>query len=289
MVSILGLGASEIGFRRSTEADVARLVHVALDHGVNLIDTAECYLESEALLGRVLQGKRQEVHLFTKCGHAAGLNSGDWERQTLEASIERSLTRLKTDYLDVIHLHSCSLEVLGQGDVVEVLTRAKAAGKTRYIGYSGDGEDALYALELGVFDSLETSVNVADQQAVELTIPRARASGVGVVAKRPIANAVWQILDRPKDSYVVPYWERLKILAYPQFVGANVQGGVETALKFTWTVPGVSSAIVGTTSPERLLRNIGVADLPKLAAESFETIRRRWREVAGSEQWVGLE
>ena len=70
--------------------------------------------------------------------------------------------------MDVVHLHSCSEEVLRRGDVIEVLQRAKEAGKTRFIGYSGDTTDALYAIRTGVFDSLETSLNIADQEAIEL-------------------------------------------------------------------------------------------------------------------------
>ena len=83
------------------------------------------------------------------------------------------------DHVDVIHLHSRSEEILRRGEVIEVLRRAKEQGKTRYIGYSGDSTDALYALQTGVFDSFETSLNIADQEAIDLTIPLAMKQGIG--------------------------------------------------------------------------------------------------------------
>ncbi len=288
MVSILGFGASEIGFRKSTEAEVDRLMGLALDHGINVLDTAECYLQSEERLGQALQGRRADVYLFTKCGHASGLTSPDWEKETLQASIDRSLVRLRTDYVDVIHLHSCSREVLARGEVVDVLTQAKAAGKARYIGYSGDSEDARYALELGVFDSLETSVNIADQQALTMTLPKAVVESVGVVAKRPIANVAWRYRERPLDEYVLPYWQRLKVLNYPALATDEVDASVALALKFTWSVAGVGTAIVGTSSAERLMQNIRTAESANLSEDLFKDFRQRWQEVS-QPTWVGLE
>src|SRR6185312_865484 len=102
------------------------------------VDTAECYNDSEEKIGRSISGRRGEFHLFTKCGHSAGFDLPDWDPKMLAMQIERSLLRLNTDRVDLVQLHSCSEEMLRQGDVIDVLVRAKEAGKTRYIGYSGD-------------------------------------------------------------------------------------------------------------------------------------------------------
>jgi len=106
---------------------VHALLGLALDHGLNVIDTAECYMDSEEKLGRALRGERGECLLFTKCGHApsvppAGLLTRarrkinrmlgktilDWNPRLLELQIEQSLHRLHTDYIDLMQLHSCS-------------------------------------------------------------------------------------------------------------------------------------------------------------------------------------
>lgn len=284
-VSVLGFGGSEIGYEGVDAATVGRLLGGALDAGLNVIDTAECYLESEELVGRAVSHRRDEFHLFTKCGHASGLPHADWTPALITASVERSLKRLRTDRLDLVQLHSCSADVLREGGVIDALRRARDEGKTRFVGYSGDGADALYAVECGAFDTLQTSVNVADQQALELTLPHARERGMGVIAKRPVANAVWRHESRPEDEYVRPYWERVRRLDY-DFLKRGVGEAVGTALRFTLSVPGVHTAIVGTTRPGRWRENAEMLAAGPLAPEEFESIRARWREVA-DDDWGG--
>jgi aryl-alcohol dehydrogenase-like predicted oxidoreductase len=191
-VGTLGFGGSEIHDEHASYATIERLLHQALDDGLNVIDTAECYGPSEEFIGRAVGNRRDMYYLFTKCGHAAGLDLPDWDARLLEQSVERSLRRLQTEYVDLVQLHSCSEEVLRQGEVIDVLQRLRDAGKTRYIGYSGDGQAAQYAIQCGAFDTLQTSINIVDQTALEGILPLAREQGMGVIAKRPLANAVWR-------------------------------------------------------------------------------------------------
>src|SRR5262245_4031512 len=214
VVSVLGFGGSEIGYDGVAPRTVARLLNSGLDAGLNVVDTAECYVDSESLIGQAVGARRREFYLFTKCGHPRGWARADWRPASLLASLERSLKRLQTDYLDLIQLHSCSLAELERGDVIEALERARERGWARYIGYSGDGAAARHAVECGRFDTLQTSINVADQEAIDLTLPLARARNVGVIAKRPLANVAWRYRRRP-ESYYADYWERLRRLDYP--------------------------------------------------------------------------
>src|SRR3982074_3327268 len=105
-VSVLGFGGAEIGFEGATAETVARLLNSALDAGLNVIDTAECYEGSEELIGQAVGHRRKDFYLFTKCGHPRGIGSEDWSSSSLLESIERSLRRLRTDCLDLIQLHS---------------------------------------------------------------------------------------------------------------------------------------------------------------------------------------
>jgi aryl-alcohol dehydrogenase-like predicted oxidoreductase len=280
-----------------------------LDQGLNVIDTAECYMDSEEKVGRALRGKRQQCLLFTKCGHvppvgpaglvtragrklwrpinrALGRTLVDWDPRLLERSIDQSLRRLQTDWIDLIQLHSCSEELLRQGAVIEVLQRARQAGKARSIGYSGDGAAALYAVESGQFDTLQTSVNLADQQSIELTLPLAAERAMGVIAKRPVANAVWKHSVKPENSYHHVYWDRIEELRY-DFL-RNQDQAVEMALRFTLTAPAVQTAIVGTTKPDHWRKNAGYASAGSLDAAQFDAIRKRWRQVARAD-WTGQE
>jgi aryl-alcohol dehydrogenase-like predicted oxidoreductase len=283
--SILGFGGSEIGYEGVSGRTVARLLSGALDAGLNAIDTAECYDESEVLIGRAIGARRREVYLFTKCGHGGGWDRAEWRPAPLLESIERSLKRLRTDYLDLIQLHSCSLAELRRGDAIEALERARERGWTRYIGYSGDAEAARYAVECGRFDTLQTSVSIADQEAIDLTLPLARSRQMGVIAKRPLANAAWQYGRKPGESYYQTYWSRLRTLDYA-FLRDTPDTAAATALRFTLGVPGVHTAIVGTTRPERWQQNAALLGAGPLPAAEFERIRARWREVADS-SWVG--
>lgn len=282
-VSVLGFGGSEIGYQRVGGRTVTTLLWSALDAGLNVIDTAECYEDSETLIGKAIGSRRRECYLFTKCGHAGGWDRADWRPAALLNGIERSLRRLETDYLDLIQLHSCSLATLKKGDAIAALERARERGWTRSIGYSGDGEAARYAIECGRFDTLQTSVSIADQEALDLTLPLARERQMGVIAKRPIANAIWRATRKP-ESYYEDYWYRLKQLEYPFLKSSDTAVG--TALRFTLSVPGVHTAIVGTAKPERWQENAALLRAGTLPAKEVERIRARWREVADA-SWVG--
>jgi aryl-alcohol dehydrogenase-like predicted oxidoreductase len=285
LVSPLGFGGSEIGYEGVSARTAARLLNSALDAGLNVIDTAECYADSERLIGRAVSGRRGEFYLFTKCGHAGGWGRPDWRAPSLLRSVERSLQRLETDHVDLVQLHSCSLGELEQGEAIEALERARERGWTRYIGYSGDGEAARFAVECGRFDTLQTSVSIADQEAIELTLPLARARDLGVIAKRPLANVAWRYRRKPSESYYQAYWSRLRALDYDFLRGAP-GSAVGLALRFTLAVPGVHTAIVGTTKPERWRENAALLEAGPMPDEAFERIRARWREVADA-SWDG--
>src|SRR5216117_164403 len=87
MASVLGFGGSEIGYQGVSARTVSRLLGSALDTGLNVVDTAECYDDSEVLIGRAIGARRREFHLFTKCGHAGTWGRADWRPAALSRSI----------------------------------------------------------------------------------------------------------------------------------------------------------------------------------------------------------
>src|SRR6266480_3318618 len=285
-VSVVGFGGAEIGYHNVSEEQVAELLNSALDAGLNVIDTAECYHRSEELIGQAVSNRRKEFYLFTKCGHPRGLESApNWSRDSILESIERSLQRLKTDRLDLVHLHSCSESELRKGEAIGALQTARERGYTRYIGYSGDSRPAHYAVECGAFDTLQISISIADQEAIDLTLPLAREKQMGVIAKRPIANVAWKTGHKPMDSYHHEYWERLRKLNY-DFLDHDLEKSISIALRFTLSVPGVHTAIVGTKKPERWEQNAKLLEEGPLDEPTFRNIRERWEESA-PRTWIG--
>jgi aryl-alcohol dehydrogenase-like predicted oxidoreductase len=285
-VSVLGFGGAEIGYEGASEETVERLLKSALDAGLNVIDTGECYQGSEELIGKTVADRRADFYLFTKCGHPRGVGSEDWSLSSLLESIERSLSRLRTDRLDLIQLHSCPEAVLRKGDAIAALQKAREKGYVRYIGYSGDSLAAKYAVECGAFDTLQTSINIADQEALDLTLPIARERNMGVIAKRPIANAAWKENHKPIDSYHHAYWDRLNKLHYEFIRHCPIEESIAHALRFTLSVPGVHTAIVGTAKPERWVQNAKVVEAGLLSKAEFEAVRERWEEIAPA-TWIG--
>ncbi len=286
-VSVLGFGGAEIGFESASPEAVEKLLKSALDAGLNVIDTGECYRGSEELIGQAVSDRREDFYLFTKCGHPHGMeSSANWSQPSLLQSIEHSLRRLKADRLDIVHLHSCSESELRKGEAITALQTARERGYTRYIGYSGDSRAAHFAVECGAFDTLQTSISIADQEAIELTVPLAHKKQMGVIAKRPIANAAWKTGHKPIQGYHHEYWERLRKLNYEFLRNADLEKTIGIALRFTLSVPGVHTAIVGTKKPERWQENAQLLEAGPLSEAEFHAIRHRWEEYA-PRIWIG--
>lgn len=285
-VSILGFGGAEIGYGKVPQDEVSKILNEALDAGLNVIDTAECYADSEEKIGKAVSHRRKDFCLFTKVGHPTGdYAKEDYSAAGIAKSIDRSLERLKTDVLDLVQLHSCKKDTLLKGECIEALEKARDAGKTRLIGYSGDGAAAVAAVETGRFDALQTSVSIADQQCIDRVLPLARARGMGIIAKRPIANVAWKHAAEPTGQYWHEYWKRLKALNYG-FLAKPMPEAIGIALRFTLTQPGVCTAIVGTTKPGRWQENADLLKPGDLPAAGVNLIRGRWKAVAKPE-WVG--
>jgi aryl-alcohol dehydrogenase-like predicted oxidoreductase len=284
-VTVLGFGGAEIGYEGATQETVTELLNGALDAGLNVIDTAVGYVNSEEMIGKAIGGRRGEFYLFSKCGRGQSEDAAIWARDALLEDIRRSLRELRTDVLDLIQLHSTPKWILEKGEAIEALQEARRLGYARYIGYSGDSEHAVYAIETGAFDALQTSISVADQEAIDLLLPRARERDMGVIAKRPIANAAWRTGRRPENPYHHAYWDRFQELKY-EFLEDGMDEAVAVALQFTLSQPGVHTAIVGTKQPGRWRQNADLLKAGPLPQERVDAIRARWREVA-DESWVG--
>ncbi len=286
-VSVLGMGLAEIGMHMASkdQSRVSELLNTGLDAGLNFLDTSACYGNSEELVGAAVSHRRDDYVLATKCGHATGGFSGEpWTLETVAHSIDRSLRRLKTEHVEIIQLHSCGLEVLERGEVIRALQDARDAGKTRFLGYSGDNEAADWAVESGEFETLQTTFNLVDQRARYGLLQRAEEAGMGVVIKRPIANGIWGGgADQARaTSRFDDIQGRVQAMAGAGPVEGAPQDRIHLALGFTFAHPQVDTAIVGTTNPDHLIANVDLFESGLgLGGGVVEELYRRFDELGG--------
>ena len=296
-ITRLGFGAAPIGYLSTDLEKVRRLLAEALDLGINLVDTAECYPGSEEAIGQTIADRRDEYVLVSKCGHVAGeLRGGPFTPELLTASIDQSLQRMRTDLIDVMLLHSCELAVLEKGEAMGALKQARDAGKVRFIGYSGDNDAAAYAAGLESVDVIEMSINIVDQHNIDAVLPTCQQRNVGVIAKRPLANAAWKPIDTQRgiyQQYAQTYTQRLEAMGItPHDLGFRGYADIEwpdIALRFALSVPGVHTAITGTTSQTNLGANAAAADKRPLPEDVYQQIRDAFKaaEQVARETWLG--
>ena len=279
-VSEVGFGAWEIGWTHPSEGDeVGRLLNRALDLGINFIDSSAAYRFSEELIAKYVGHRRNEFVFATKCGSwRVQQPDGDWV-QTIDYSaraiapqIDRSLRRLKTDVIDIVQLHSPSYDAVAEGDGLEGLKKAQAAGKVRFISLSGDGDVARKAIEIGEYDTLQCSYNVLQQDRSDI-VAAARERDMGIIIKNPIASAVYA-RPRPDDGSAV-LWDRAQTLLVPEVGGDLPPASV--ALRWLLRDPDVHTAIVGTTNIDHLEANVSAAEEGDLPEETLAEIHRRFK------------
>ena len=282
-VPALGFGAASAGDPTLSEAEAGALLNGAVDAGATLIDTARSYGLSEERIGRYLSHRRRELVLSTKVGYGVP-GRPDWTGPAVEAGIDLALGKLQTDVIDIVHLHSCPSDVLRRGEVVEALVRAREAGKIRVAAYSGDGDALDLAVDSGHFGGIQTSVNVCDLASEEKgTVARAVARGMGVLAKRPLANAPWARTTPPAgDEAAAAYFHRWNMLAH----GLGGLEPAEVALRFAAYAPGIAAAIVGTRSLARLSAHLAAVARGPLPEALENALLARWRERGAG--WPGM-
>lgn len=294
-VSRLGFGAAPAAYLKADRDHAARLLSEMLDQGVNLIDTASSYPGSHSFLGEYLAGRRNDYILVSKCGgKIPDLSGTPWSAEYTTAQIDLALNLLKTDVIDVMLLHSCDLPTLQAGDALGALIKARDAGKIRFAGYSGDNEAAAWAAEQEDIAVIETSINIVDQRNIDIVLPACVANNIGVLAKRPIANACWKDISTQQGiykNYVAEYSKRFATMNLsPAELGfSDTQASwSEIALRFTLSQPGVHTAIVGTTNPANFQSNLQQLAKGPLPASALQKLRSTFHQSNPNGTWAGL-
>lgn len=240
-VSIIGLGTEHLV---PLPNNIEPVVHRAIDRGVNYIDMIIWVPEITSILGAALKGHREKVILAGHLGVAE--TNGQYRRSRDPKECEKLwhdlLSRLHTDYMDVLHLHYVDVEddyerIIGPGGVLELAFRLKQEGKARFLSLSGHNPAlALKAVESGYFDVLMHPINIlVDAEPGKKELCHTCASlGVGLVAMKPFAGG--EILQREESM------SPIKCISYPL------------------SQPGVSTALMGFKNVEELETDLEFLD-----------------------------
>ncbi|MBW4082926.1 aldo/keto reductase [Paenibacillus sp. S150] len=290
-VSEIGFGAWQLGNRQDWQAmeDAAaiRLVQEALDRGMNFFDTAPNYGQgaSETLLGAALSGRRGEAVINTKFGHQAD-GSTDYGAGRIRASIEGSLKRLQTGYVDSVLIHNPPFEVLdGNYGHYDELEKLKAEGKILTYGVSVDSsremQEAARQPGIGV---MEVMFNIFYQEtagAFEL----ARDEDIALIVKVPLDSG-WlsgKYNSRSTFEGVRSRWspeiirKRAALLEQIRFIADKETTMTMAALRFILAYPAVTTVIPGVRSREQLIENIAAGDAP-MPEEHVQRLTMLWEE-----------
>lgn len=301
-VSVAGLGCggfSQLGLAQGkSEADAVAIIHQALELGVNFFDTAAAYA-TEEVLGRAIKTvRREEVVLATKAPFSfSNLHSTP---EGIVASLDKSLSRLDTDYIDVYQLHGVPPGAYDHAlnELAPVLLREKAKGKFRHLGISETAPHDLEhqmverAAQDGVWDVVMVGFHMMHQNARQRVFPLTRANGVGTLlmfAVRNIFSQPERLRNTIRDLVAagkVTQWladttDPLGFLIH--------DGGASTvpdaAYRFVRHEPGVDVVLFGTGNPEHLRTNIASILKPPLP----EADRKKLANLFGHLVGVGLD
>jgi aryl-alcohol dehydrogenase-like predicted oxidoreductase len=306
-VSEIGYGAWGIGesaWIGATEEESLRALHRALDLGVNLIDTARGYGESERIVGRAVReraGRDGEVLVATKVPPLngvwpapGGLDPAEtFPGSHIRESLRTSLRASGLDHFDVLQFHVWSDEWVGRGDWLETVADLKQEGLIRLFGVSindHEPDNALALVRSGAVDSVQVIYNVFDQAPADALFPACQEHGVGVIVRVALdegglTGRITAGTTFPEGDFRNRYFRddrpaqvEAHVAALTADLGIAADELPETALRFVLSAPAVSTVIPGMRSVRNVERNAAVSDGVPLGADRLAVLaRHRWQ------------
>ncbi len=300
-VSTVSFGAWAIGsaWGAVDDRDSLAALHRALDLGVNFFDTADVYGDgrSERLLARLRRERSEPFSVATKAGRRLNPHVADgYNRKNLSAFVERSLTNLDTDSLDLLQLHCPPPEVYYRPEVFGVLDDLKRAGKLKHYGVSVEkAEEGLKAIEYEGVESVQIIFNMFRQRPADLFFGEAQRRRVGVLARLPLSSGMLsgkltrasqfdkddhrsynrhgEEFDRGETFSGVDYEVGLHAVEALRPMAPAGVGMAQMALRWILMFPAVTCAIPGAKRAAQVEENVSAADLPPLPEATMAAIR----------------
>ncbi len=295
-VSAIGFGAWAVGgnahgnsYGPTDDATSIAAVRRAMDRGCTFFDTADVYGwgHSEEILGQSLDGKRDHVLLATKVGgdfYHGGVRM-NFEPGYIAFALERSLSRLRTDHLDLYQLHNPPMEMMGDPETYEALESLKAEHKIDHYGVSvHEPAEAILCMESGRPEVLQIPFSIFRQEWIDQVFPAARKANVGLIAREPLGNGFLTGTIRADATFppgdIRHHWPpsmvegRARASEQISFLKRPNRTLAQAALRFVLSFPEVSVAIPGAKTPAQVDENLGSDAAPALTGDEIESVRR---------------
>ncbi len=300
-VSTVSFGAWAIGGTWGSVDDRESLaaLHRALDLGVNFFDTADVYGDghSERLLARLRRERKEPFYIATKAGRRLNPHtSAGYNRENLTAFIDRSLTNLATDALDLVQLHCPPTEVFYRPEVFGILDDLVRAGKVRHYGVSVEKvEEGLMALEYPGVQSVQIIYNLFRQRPSKLFLPQAKLRKVAVLARLPLSsgmltgkmsaastfgaddhrafNREGAAFNRGETFSGVHFDSALQAVEALRPLVPAEMSMAQFALRWILMNDGVTCAIPGAKRAAQVEENVRAADLAAIDPATMEKVR----------------
>ncbi|MGE3540154.1 MAG: aldo/keto reductase [Candidatus Tectimicrobiota bacterium] len=300
-VSEIGFGAWAIGGNKhghsygpTENAESLRTIAQALELGCNFFDTADLYGHglSEKLLGQALEKRRHECIIATKVGgdFYHGPFHQNFDHEYIRFALEKSLERLRTDYIDLYQLHNPPLMLLERGANYAILEELKQEGKIRHYGVSvHDAYEGMMAIETGKPDVIQVAYNLLRQDPREDLFPLAVERNIGLIIREPLANGMLT----GKYAAGTTFGEGdMRAEWPPEFVALQARLAEKAAflvtpqrtlaqamLRFVLDSPAISVVIPGLKTTAQAVENLAASALPSLSEAEHATLWQLLDEV----------
>lgn len=300
-ISEISLGTWQVGGKWGEPFDhhnADKILHTAIDQGVNFIDTADVYGdgESEKAVGRLIRGRSERIYVATKCGRRLSPHVNEaYTPQSMRGFVEDSLRNMGLETIDLIQLHCPPTEVYYRPEIFAEFEKMIAEGKIRKLGVSVEKvEEALKAIEYPHVDTVQIIFNMFRQRPSELFFEQAKKKNIGVIVRVPLASGLLTgKFDKEttfgKDDHRHFNREGASFDKGETFSGVDYDTGVETVRKLEEAFPDiplaqlalrwilmfeeVSCVIPGASRPEQVLSNVQASGLPPLSGEDMQKIK----------------
>lgn len=300
-VSELSFGTWAIGgsWGSVSDAESLRALEEAMEAGVNFFDTADVYGDghSEKLLAQATKGKEDRISIATKFCRGGDIHDpATYSEKAVRAYCEASLTRLNRERIDLYQIHCPPIEVLRDGSVFAVLDRLQAEGKIRHYGVSVETvEEGLLCLEAPGVKALQVIYNLFRQKPQEELFPKAKAAGVGILVRLPLASGLLtgkfsetstfapddhRSFNRNGDAFNVgetfaglPFEKGVQLARDLKWIGEGRGAMASAALRWLLQNDDITCVIPGFKNAEQVRHNLAALDSPPFSPEELTRLR----------------